>query len=396
MHKQTIKNINVKNKRILLRVDYNVSLDDGFKVTDDYRIRQTLPTIDYLAQKNCTIFLLSHFGRPKGKRNKKYSLKPVYEHLKKIYPRKVYFETIDYSNKKNQSKLKNKYKEGSIVLLENIRFYPQEKENSKKFAKKLAPLGEIFVNDAFGVCHRLQTSITAVTHFLPSVAGLLLEKEINVISNAIEKPKSPLVAVIGGAKVETKVNLIGKLLEKADYCLIGGKIASIFLKAWGYKLKKVKVDYEIIEQAKHLFWKAARSNTAMLLPTDVHLGDLKANKTNGTCLINKIPPQWEPLDIGPKTQAEYGSIIAKAGTIIWNGPMGVFEKKEFSNGTEFIYYSIAQNKTSNSIVGGGDTLAALKKKEYLKTIDHVSTGGGAMLQFIETGTLPGIQALQDK
>lgn len=396
MNKKTIKDISIKNKKVLLRVDYNVSLDDGFKVTDDYRIRQTLPTIDYLVEKNCTLFLISHFGRPKGKRDEKYSLDPVYHHLKKIYPGKVYFYQKDYLKKENQQELKQKYKPGSVILLENIRFYSAEKENDKKFAKKLSQIGDIFVNDAFGVSHRLQSSVVAVTHYLPPVAGLLLEKEADIISKAVKSPKQPLVAIIGGAKVETKVNLIGKLLEKADYCLIGGKIANTFLKAWGYKMEKTKVSYEMIEQAKHLFWKASRSNTAMLLPTDAILGDLKNNRVDGASLIDKMPPEWEPLDIGPKTQAEFGCVIAKAGTIIWNGPMGVYEKKDFANGTEFIYYSIAQNRASTSIVGGGDTLAALKKKEYLKVIDHVSTGGGAMLQFIETGSLPGIEALQDK
>jgi phosphoglycerate kinase len=395
MNKKTIKDINLKGKRVLVRVDYNVSIDDGFKVTDDYRIRQTLPTIDYLVNQGCTVFLLSHFGRPEGKRQEKYSLEPVYKYLKKIYPGKVSFFKKNYLSKESQKQLKKK-KTGSVTLLENIRFYPQEKENDQAFAKQLAQLADVYINDAFGVSHRHQASVIAITHVLPSVAGFLLEKEVDIIRNAIEKPKHPLVAIIGGAKVGTKVNLIGKLLEKADYCLIGGKTANIFLKAWGYKVGKTKIKYELVEQAKHLFWKASRSNTAMLLPTDAVLGDLENNKINGVSLIEKIPAQWEPLDIGPKTQAEFGNVIAKAGTIIWNGPMGVFEKKEFANGTDFIYYAIAQNQTSTSIVGGGDTLAALKKKEYLKVIDHVSTGGGAMLQFIETRTLPGIEALQDK
>lgn len=395
MKKKTIKNIEVKGKRVLVRVDYNVSLDDGFRISDDFRIRQTLSTLEYLVKKNCSLILISHFGRPKGKRNKKYSLKPVAEHLKKIIKAKVYFFDKDYISSEGQGQL-NKYKSGDIVLLENIRFYPQEKANKKSFAKKLAQLADIFVNDAFGVSHRVHASIVGIPEFLPSVAGLLLEKEVNIITQAIEKPRKPLVAIIGGAKAEDKITLVGKLLEKADYCLVGGGVANTFLKAWGYKVGKSLVSDEMVELARHLFWKASRSNTAMLLPSDVVLGDLKSGRVNGIVSADKISSKWQALDIGPQTQAEFGSVIAKAKTIIWNGPMGVFERKEFRNGTDFIYYSIAQNPDSLSIVGGGDTLAALGKKEYLKVIDHVSTGGGAMLEFIEKGTLPGIEALEDK
>jgi 3-phosphoglycerate kinase len=395
MKKKTIKDIKLEGKKVLMRVDYNVSLGEDFKIADDFRIKQTLPTLDYLYKKGCNVFLASHLGRPEGLKNKKFSLKPVAKHLEKILGRKVEFFDKDIVGAYARRQLQ-KYNNGGVVLLENIRFYKEEEENDRSFSKKLASLADVFCNDAFGVSHRAHASTVGVTEFLPSVAGLLLEKEAKVILNALNKPKRPLVAIIGGAKAEDKITLVGKLLEKADYCLVGGGTANTFLSAWGYKVGKSKVYHEMVELAKKLFWKASRRNTAMLLPTDVVLGKLKENKANGVTDVDKIPPAWQALDIGPKTQAEFGSVIAKAKTIIWNGPMGVFERQDFKNGTDFIYWAIAQNPDSLSIVGGGDTISALKKKEYLKVIDHVSTGGGAMLEFIEKGTLPGIQALEDK
>jgi phosphoglycerate kinase len=354
-----------------------------------------LPTIRYLLKNNCKIYLVSHLGRPKGLRDKKLSLKPVAEHLQKILGQKVNFYEKDLTTGYGIREL-DKFKLGEVILLENIRFYKQEKDNESQFSKTLAQIADIFVNDAFGVSHRAHASTVGITEFLPAVAGLLLEKEVDIIGRAIDKPKRPMVAVIGGAKAEDKITLVGKLLEKADYCLIGGGTANTFLNAWGYKVGKSKVYHEMVELAKKLFWKASRRNTAMLLPTDVVLGNLETGKVDGVVSVDHISSKWQALDIGPKTQAEFGNIIAKSQTIIWNGPMGVFEKKEFRNGTDFIYYSIAQNPDSLSIVGGGDTITALAKKEYLKIIDHVSTGGGAMLEFIEKGSLPGIQVLEDK
>lgn len=392
MNKKTIKEINLKNKEVLIRVDYNVSLVDGLKVGDDFRIRQTLPTLNYLCQQGCTVYLLSHFGRPEGKRVKKFSLQPIANHLQKLTKFKIHFFSQDYICRSGQKKLA-RFKKGDVVLLENIRFYPEEEENDREFSQKLASLAGVFVNDAFGVCHRVHASTVGVAEFLPSVAGLLLAKEVDIISRAMNKPKRPLTAIIGGAKAEDKINLVGKLLEKADYCLVGGGTATTFLKAWGYGVGKSKVAHEMVELARHLFWKAARGKTAMILPTDVVLGDLESGKLDGVVPVDRVSSKWQSLDIGPKTQAEFGNVIAKSKTIIWNGPMGVYEKKEFRNGTDFIYHCITQNPDSLSIVGGGDTLAALPKGEYLKTIDHVSTGGGAMLQFIEKGTLPGIEAL---
>lgn len=394
MKKKTIRDIKLKGKRVLLKVDYNVSLLDGFRIGDDTRIKQTLPTIEYLLSKDCTLFFVSHLGRPKGKKQSKYSLKPVAKHLQKILGRKVNF-IEDYIDGKG-IEIARKAKKQSINLLENIRFYSEEEANDLKFAKKLANLAEVFVNDAFGAAHRVHASSVGVASYLPSVAGFLLEKEVDVINKALTKPKHPFVAIVGGAKAEDKITCIDRLLEKADVLIVGGGVANTFLKAWGYEVGESLVSHEMVKLAKELFLKASRSQTQMLLPTDVVLGHLKRNVHNGVVTSDRIPKNMQALDIGPRTQAEFGAVIAKAKTIIWNGPMGVYENPKFSVGTEFVYHAIAENRSSLSIVGGGDTLAAINKKEYLKAIDHISTGGGAMLEFIEKGTLPAIDALQNK
>ena len=395
MTKKTIKDISLAGKRVLIRVDYNVSLLNGIRVGDDTRIKQTLPTLEYLLSKKCKLFLVSHLGRPRGRWVKEFSLKPVAKHLEKVLGKPVNLLT----DKVGTSKLMKQVREakpGSVNLLENIRFYKQEESCGDKFAKELAIVGEVFVNDAFGVDHRVHASTVGVTKHLPSVAGFLLEKEAKIIGKAIQKPKKPLVAIIGGAKAETKITLIDRLLEKADTCIVGGGVANTFLKAFGYEVGRSLVDHEMVELAKRLFWKASRSETRMLLPTDVVIGNLRRNISYGAVKSDAIGKDRQALDIGPRTQAEFGAAIANAGTIIWNGPMGVYENTKFMTGTDFIYHAIAENKESLSIVGGGDTLAALKKKDYLDKIDHVSTGGGAMLEYIETGTLPGIEALLDK
>lgn len=394
MNKKTIKDVDLSGKKILLRVDYNVTLDDGFAITDDTRIKQTIPTLNYLLGKGCSLILMSHLGRPKGKADVKYSLKPVAQHLEKILGKKIVFVT-DYLMPEDQKKLQA-LKPGQVVLLENIRFHKGEEANNPHFAEKLSKLGEIFVNDGFGVSHRAHASTVGITQFLPSIAGLLLEKEVDMITCALDKPKRPLVAIVGGAKTETKLVLIDKLMEKSDTILLGGCIANTFLKAWGYQTGKSKVDYEAVETARQILWKASRNQVALMLPSDVVLGNLQTGFINGVVAVDNIDPQLQALDIGPKTKAEFGHAISRAGTIIWNGPMGVSEKKEFARGTDFIYYAIAQNKDAVSVVGGGDTLASLSKKEYLQGITHLSTGGGAMLEFIEKGSLPGIEALQDK
>ena len=395
MNKKTIRDIDLAKKKVLVRVDYNVSLLDGIRVGDDTRIRQTLPTLEYLIGKGCKLFLMSHLGRPKGEWMKEFSLKPVVEHLSKVLGKEVslFEERVGSSE---LMKRVNQTKEASVNVLENIRYYQGEETNENEFAKKLASVAEVYVNDAFGVDHRAHASTVGVSKYLPAVAGFLLEKEADIIGKAIEKPKKPMVAIIGGAKAETKITLIDRLLEKADTLIVGGGVANTFLKAFGYEVGNSLVDDEMVELAKKLFWKASRSQTRMLLPTDVVLGDIEKNIHSGVVLSEKMPKGMQALDIGPRTQAEFGTAIAGASTIIWNGPMGVYEDSRYVTGTDFVYHAIDENKDSLSIVGGGDNLAALKEKDYLKTIDHVSTGGGAMLEFIERGTLPGIEALLSK
>ncbi len=391
---RTIQDINLKKKKVLVRVDYNVALTSRSQIADDFRIRQSLETLQYLQRQDCKVFLVSHFGRPSGKWNKKNSLRPVAKHLSKLIS-KVRFFDKDYIYSSEQKNLKN-LKSGQIVLLENIRFYPGEEENDKDFAQKLASLADVFVNDAFGVCHRQHASIVGVTNFLPSVAGLLLEKEIKIINKTIKRPKKPLVVLIGGAKTETKIGMIGRLFKKADYFLVGGVLANTFLKAQGYKLGRSVFDNKIVSDCRKILSQAKKNKTTIVLPKDVVVGNFKSGKIVDEVKVDKIPSDLQALDIGTETQAEFGNIISKAKTIIWNGPMGAFEKEQFSKGTEFIYYSIAQNPDSLSIVGGGDTLACLSKEEYLKVIDYISSGGGAMLQFIEKRTLPGIKVLEEK
>ena len=393
--KKTIKDINLKNKPVLLRVDYNVSLVDGMRLGDDTRIRQTLPTIDYLLKQGCTLYLIAHLGRPEGRRQPQFSLRPVAEHLQSLLKRKVVFLGEDLMNEADMKRLRQ-VRKGAVVLLENIRFYPGEETNDDDFSRRLASLGQVFVNDAFGVDHRAHASTVGVTVYLPAVAGFLLQKEIETIGKALDKPRRPLVAIVGGAKAETKITLIDRLLEKADTLIIGGGVANTFLKAWGYEVGRSVVNYEMVELAKKLYWKAARSKTRMLLPSDVVLGNLAKNKSFGIADSSRIPQDMQALDIGPQSQAEFGAEITRAKTIIWNGPMGVAENPKFATGTDFIYHAIAENRSCLSVVGGGETLAALKEKDFLKTIDHVSTGGGAMLEFIERESLPGIDALLDK
>jgi phosphoglycerate kinase len=393
--KKTIKDINLKGKKVLLRVDYNVSLIDGLRIGDDTRIRQTIPTLEHLLKNKCTVYIISHLGRPEGKRRSEYSLKPVAKHLSKILKKTVLFFGEDLLSDSDFARL-TKIKAGSLVLLENIRFYPGEETNDDSFSQHLASLGEVYVNDAFGVDHRAHASTVGVARYLPAVAGFLLEKEIMMIDSVVDKPKRPMVAIVGGAKAETKITLIDRLLETADTLIVGGGVANTFLKAWGYEVGKSLVDYEMVELAKRLFWKAARSRTRMLLPSDVVVGNLAKNRYVGIVSSAHIPPDMQALDIGPQSQAEFGAEIARAKTIVWNGPMGVYENPKFVTGTDFIYHAISENRHSLSVVGGGDTLGALKEKDFLKTIDHVSTGGGAMLEYIEKKGLPGIDALLNR
>jgi len=389
---KTIEDYKIIGKKVILRADFDVSLNFDHTIADDARIRSNLPTINYLLKNKNRLICVAKLGRPKT-RDLKYSLKVVVDKLQNYLPN-YKIKLIDDFLTANKQVFKNQ-KEDEILVLENIRFYKEEKQNDPQFAKKLASLAEIYVNDAFAMCHRTEASVVGIPQYLPSYAGLLLKKEIEMISQVIKKPKNPVVAILGGAKISTKIMLIDRLMEIADYLLIGGGLANTFLAAEGYEIGKSFCEYEEIEKARRLLFLTAKKHTAIILPSDVIIGNPQNTKYGGMVKkINEILSNAQILDIGPETQAKFGSIIAKAKTIIWNGPVGYFENPDYRRGTDFIYYSIAQNQQAISLVGGGDTLAAISKKEYLDKITHISTGGGAMLEFIEKGTLPGIEALK--
>lgn len=382
----------ITGKKVLLRVDFNVSLNPNYTIADDARIQQSLPTINELLRGKNKLIIISHLDRPKG-RDPKLSLKIVAEKLSE-YISQYKVTLIDDFLTESKETFDNQAT-NEILLLENIRYYPEEKQNDALFAEKLAALADVFVNDAFGVSHRPDASVVGVSEHLPSYGGLLLKKEIEMISKATSHPSKPVVAILGGAKISTKINLIDRLLTIADYLIIGGGLANTFLSAQDYNIGKSLAEYERVEMARKILFLAAQKNTAILLPSDAIIATSKEETRDiEVRKINNIPADAQILDIGPETQAQYGSIIARAKTIIWNGPVGYFENPAFRRGTDFIYYAITHNDDAISVVGGGDTLSAISKKEYLDKITHISTGGGAMLEFIEKGTLPGIEALK--
>jgi phosphoglycerate kinase len=386
-----IDDVELSDKTVLARFDFNVSLNPNtFTIADDARIRQSLPTIEYLLKRNNKLIVMSHLGRPKGKRDPKYSLRIICEQLKKYLP--DYSPTLveDFTTKPPTFT-----KDHEILVLENTRFYPGEKANDKDFAKSMADLADVFVNDAFGVCHREDASVVGVTEFLPSYGGLLLKKEIEMLSMVLGKPQKPFVAAIGGAKIETKIKVLDRMMELADHLIIGGALANTFLYAQGIDVGKSLVEKDKKELAQKLLFKAAQNDTSVILPSDCVVGNSQELEKGGrVCKTSEVPQDKQILDIGPETTARIGTIIAKANTIVWNGPVGYFENPHYRQGTDFMYYAITNNEDAVSIVGGGDTLAAISKKEYLEKLTHISTGGGAMLEFIEKGSLPGIEALK--
>jgi len=388
-----IDEVNITGKKVLLRLDLNVSLNPDFSIADDARIQQSLPSIKYLLQNKNRLILVSHLDRPK-KRDPKYSLQVVVDSLKKYLPEYEIILVDDFLSHKNYQLFADQ-KENQILVLENIRFYHEEKKNSPEFNFKLSSLADIYVNDAFGVSHRADSSVVGVPHTgIPAYGGLLLKKEVQMILKIIQKPKHPVLAIIGGAKISTKINLIGKLVENANNVIVGGGLANTFLAAQGFNIGKSLYEHEQLDNARRMFFMAAQKHTTITLPLDV----VVASSENAT--VGKVKKLYEViaddiiLDIGPETQAKFGAIIAKSKTIVWNGPVGYFENVNFRRGTDFIFYSIAQNQDCITIVGGGDTISAISKKEYLDKITHISTGGGAMLEFIEKGTLPGLEALK--
>ncbi len=395
MAKLTVKDLDVKSKRVLVRVDFNVPIDDNNEITDDNRIVSSLPTIKYLINEGAKVILCSHLGRPKGKFDEKYSLSPVAKRLAELLPDTRVEFAHDVIGPDAQEKASS-LKDGEVLLLENVRFHKEETDNDEEFAKKLASFADIFVSDAFGSVHRAHASTAGVAKFLPAAAGFLIEKELRFLYGALENPKRPFVAIMGGAKVADKIGVIRNLLKKCDAILIGGGMAYTFFKALGYEIGNSLLDNDSVGLAADLMKEAEERGVKMLLPVDtVAAKEYSADAEHKTVPSDSIPAGWEGLDIGVKTQEVYAREIISAKTVVWNGPMGVFEFPAFENGTAAVALACAACK-GVTIIGGGDSAAAVKKLGLAEKITHVSTGGGASLELLEGRELPGITVLNDK
>lgn len=393
--KKTVKDVDVRSKRVLVRVDYNVPLDANGNVSDDKRITASLPTINYLLEQGARIILCSHLGRPKGEVKKEFSLAPVAKRLKELLPNVNIYFASDCIGEEAQQKAAA-LKDGEILLLENLRFHKEEEKNDPEFAKKLASLAEIYVNDAFGTVHRAHASTAGVAAYLPAVAGFLIGKELSIMGGALENPERPFVAILGGAKVADKIGVITNLLNKCDTLLIGGGMAYTFFKAMGYEIGDSLLDAESIDLAKQLMETAKQKGVKLLLPVDTVVAKaFAADAEHMTVSANAIPAGWQGLDIGEKTRELFAAEIKNAKTVIWNGPMGVFEFPEFAKGTEAVAKACAECG-GTTIIGGGDSASAVKKLGYADKMTHISTGGGASLEFLEGKVLPGVAALNDK
>jgi phosphoglycerate kinase len=395
MPKLSVRDLDVKGKRIFMRVDFNVPLNDAGEITDDTRIQASLPTIQYILERGGRLILASHLGRPKGKVNPKMSLKPAATRLAKVLGKPVAFAS-DCIGPEAEAAAKG-LKDGEVLLLENLRFHPEEEKNVPEFAQKLAALAEVYVDDAFGSAHRAHGSTEGITHFLsPCAAGLLMEKELTYLGKAVENPARPYVAIVGGAKVSDKIELLQNFLKIADTVLVGGAMAYTFLKAQGVETGKSKTEDDKLDLAKTLLADAASRGKNFLLPTDHIVADkFDVSAVAETAPTREIPVDRIGLDIGPATRAVYAAEIAKAKTIVWNGPMGVFEMPQFAEGTLAIAKAVAAS-SAISIVGGGDSVAAVKKMGVADKVSHISTGGGASLEFLSGITLPGVAALTEK
>jgi phosphoglycerate kinase len=390
MDKKTIRDIDVRNKRVLVRVDFNVPIEKGH-ITDDRRIRASLPTINYLIEHGARLILASHLGRPKGGRDEKYSLKPVAARLQELLGRPVKMAD-DVVGEAVQQQV-GKMNPGDVLLLENVRFYPQEEKNDPAFAKQLAELAEVYVNDAFGSAHRAHASTEGVAHFLPAVAGFLMEQELNYLGRALANPARPFVAILGGAKISDKIGVITNLLSKVDRLLVGGGMANTFAKATGYPVGDSLVENDKLDTARNLIGQAMGK---LILPVDWVVGDrFEADAESKVVDVQLVPEGWRILDVGPRTIELFELKLADAKTVVWNGPLGVFEFPKFAKGTVEIAKRLA-SIGATTIVGGGDSAAAVEQAGVADKITHISTGGGASLEFLEGKELPGVKALQDK
>lgn len=395
MAKKTVEDVVIKDKRVLVRVDYNVPLDENNEVSDDKRIVASLPTVNYLLDHGAKIILCSHLGRPKGKVAPEFSMKPVAKCLQKLLPN-VKINFADDCIGEDAMKKAFALKPGEILLLENLRFHKEEEANDAEFAKKLASLAEIYVSDAFGTVHRAHASTAGVATYLPAVAGFLIGKELSIMGEALENPRRPFVAILGGAKVSDKIGVIKNLLSKCDSLIVGGGMAFTFLKAKGYEIGMSLLDLENVELAKQLIEDAKARGVKLLLPVDVVVADKFAEDAKYmTVRADAIPKDYMGLDIGKETQQMFSDEIKNAKTVIWNGPMGVFEMKPFAVGTAAVAKACADCE-GTTIIGGGDSASAVKKLGFAKQMSHISTGGGASLEFLEGKVLPGVAALNDK
>ncbi len=404
MAKLSIQDIELTNKRVFIRVDFNVPLtEDGQTITDDTRIVATLPTIEYALRHRAKVILASHLGRPKGKPNPKYSLRPVALRLRELLDKK-FSDSINVAFSPDcvgeiAEEMARQLESGQVLLLENLRFHAEEEANDPAFSKALASLAEVYVNDAFGSAHRAHASTEGITHYLtPAVAGLLMEKEITYLGKALESPEKPFVAIIGGSKISGKIDVIQNLLDKVDTLVIVGGMAYTFYRALGVKTAKSLVEEDKIELAKATLEKAKAKGVKLLLPVDNVIADSFANdaKTQVWDSSKDFPEDWQGLDIGPQSVAAIEQVVLTARTIVWNGPAGVFEFPRFAVGTNAIARAVAANRGAISIIGGGDSVSAINQAGVADQITHISTGGGASLEFLEGKKLPGVEALTDK
>lgn len=394
MNKKTVKDINVKGKKVLVRCDFNVPQDENGNITDTRRIVSSLPTIKYLLENGAKVILCSHLGRPKGEVKKEFSLAPVAKELSKELGCDV--KLADDIVGESAKSLTANMNEGEVVLLENVRFDAREEKNDPEMARELASLAEIYVNDAFGTSHRAHASTAGVADYLPAVTGFLIEKEIDFMGNALENPKRPFVAILGGKKVSDKIGVINSLLEKVDTLMIGGAMAYTFFKAQGYEVGNSICELDKLDLANELMEKAKAKGVKFMLPIDTKLGkEFEKDTESKTVKYNEIPEGWEGFDIGEETIKLYKEELKNAKTIVWNGPLGLFEFDQFAIGTNEIAKTLAE-VDAITIIGGGDSAAAIEKAGLADKMTHISTGGGASLEFLEGKKLPGIECLQDK
>jgi phosphoglycerate kinase len=394
MNKKTLKDIDVKGKRVFCRVDFNVPMQDG-KITDETRIRAALPTIQYLMEQGAKVILASHFGRPKGQVVEEMRLTPVGVRLSEILGKEV--KKADEAYGDSVKAIIETMNEGDVLLLENVRFYPGEEKNDPELARNFAELADVYVNDAFGAAHRAHASTEGIAHNLPAVSGFLMEKELDVLGKALSNPERPFTAIIGGAKVKDKIGVIENLLELVDNLIIGGGLAYTFVKAQGHEVGKSLLEADKLDLANSFIEKAKQKGVNFYMPVDVIVADDFSNDANKKVVsIEEIPADWEALDIGPKTREIYSDVIKNSKLVIWNGPMGVFEIDAFAGGTKAVAEALAESEGTYSVIGGGDSAAAVEKFDLADKMSHISTGGGASLEFMEGKALPGVVALNDK